>query len=355
MVLAFVAAGSLARGAGPATTNIVSTTGLSWLELSDPRLELRGLPWLKDNAPELWRLPKSAKGKVPKAVWTQAVAPDGGRIRFTCDTSRLAIRVQMTHPQRRCFLDAFVNGQYAGSVTASSTQRVDLVFFEHKGRTAKEVTIYLPHMQEVRVFGVGVDADAQFKPAPAFALAKPLVCYGSSVLQGAGAAHPAQTYPAILARELNLDFINLGFSGAGKAEPEVVDLVAHPEACGFIFDLGKSYGTPNPDRFGHMLDAVRAAHPKVPIFCITPIYSSKEAGEPGYRKFSDELREMMRGAVQERRDKGDQLMVAVEGLELFGEKDKALLHDPLHPNDAGNALVAERLAPTVRKALLGGQ
>jgi hypothetical protein len=46
-------------------------------------------------------------------------------------------------------------------------------------------------------------------------------------------------------------------------------------------------------------------------------------------------------------------MFVVEGLDLFGEPDKALFHDPLHPNDAGNERMAERLAPVLEKAVLG--
>ncbi len=104
-----------------------------------------------------------------------------------------------------------------------------------------------------------------------------------------------------------------------------------------------------------MLDTVRAAHPKAPIFCVTPIYSTKEASDPAYLKRSEDLRAMMRQAAQERREKGDKLMFVVEGLDLFGEKDKTLFHDALHPNDEGNELMAERLAPMLKKVLLGKQ
>ena len=329
-------------------------TAIKWISLPDARLEMRGLPWLPANAPDLWRLPKSAKAKVPKGVWNRAIAPDGGRIRLACNSTALGLRVRAVHEhQKMCFFDAFVNGEYAGSVSAEGTQRVDLVVFEHKDRAWKDITIYLPHNFEVQVIAVGLDSEAELRAPSAFALSRPIVCYGSSVLQGTGAAHPSHTYPAAAARRLNLDFVNLGFGGAGKAEAEVVALVNQLDACCYLFDLGKSYGAPTPERYTRMLDTIRASHPDVPIFCVTPIYSTKEENQPDYKKRSEDLRSLMRQAATERRQAGDKLMFVVEGLDLFGEPDKALFHDPLHPNDAGNERMAERLAPVLAKVVLG--
>src|ERR1035441_2061323 len=154
--------------AGVAPPASEKATAIKWISLPDARLEMRGLPWLPENAPDLWRLPKSAKTKETKAVWNRAVVPDGGRIRFSCNSTALGLRVQAIHEhQRRCFFDAFVNSEYAGSVSAEGTQRVDLVVFEHKDRAWKDVTIYLPHNFEVRVFAVGLDSEAELGAPPA--------------------------------------------------------------------------------------------------------------------------------------------------------------------------------------------
>jgi len=356
LLLACLAASLLASvGANAAAPASPQTAGaVKWLDLPHPQLEMRGLPWLKENAPDLWRLPKSARANVPKGVWNRAVAPDGGRIRFSCNSTFLGLRFEAVQAGgKRCFFDAFVNGEYAGSVSPQGTQRVDRVIFENKDRAWKDITLYLPHRNEVRVFAVGLDAGADLRTPPPFALKRPIVCYGSAVLQGTGAAHPSRTYPAAVARRLNLDFVNLGFGGAGKAEPEVVALVNQLDACCYLFDLGKSYGAPEPERYNRMLDTIRAAHPDAPIFCVTPIYSTREESDPEYRKRSEDLRTVMRQAATTRRRAGDPLMFLVEGLELFGEPDKAKLADPAHPNDDGNDLMAQRLTPLIEKAVLG--
>ncbi|MBI5693009.1 MAG: hypothetical protein HZC55_23280 [Verrucomicrobia bacterium] len=325
-----------------------------WVPFPDPQLEVRGLPWFKENSPELWRLPKSAKGRVPNGVWNRAIAPDGGRIRVAATTTRLALRVQAaTVPAKPCFIDAYVDDVLAGSVRVQTTASAELVFFEGRDRARKNLTIYLPNNQETRVLAVGFDPEAQLGPPPPFAQTAPLICYGSSVLQGTGSHHPGTTYPAAVARRLNLDFVNLGFGGAGKAEPVVVALVNQLEGCGYLFDLGKSYGDQSGDAYVAMLAAVRVAHPGRPIFCVTPIYSSFEPKDAKYLAKSIRLRDMMRQAANDRRRAGDAATHVIEGLELFGAGDQALLRDPQHPNDEGNELMARRLAPVLRPVILG--
>jgi len=254
---------------------------------------------------------------------------------------------------RPCFFDAYVGTELAGSAVISGTETVDLTLIEKTDHSMKDITIYLPNTHHVRVDAIGVAADTQFRSPSSFALKRPLVCYGSSVLQGTGASRGAMTYPALLARQLNLDYVNLGFGGSGRAEPQVVSLVSEIDACGFLFDLGKSYGAQPIEVYAKMLDMIRASHPEVPIIVVTPIYSQRERTEPEYLDKSEKLRVLMRQAAQERIQAGDQRTFVVEGLDLCGEADWDAFHDPTHPNDEGNRRMAERLAPLVEKVVLG--
>lgn len=74
---------------------------------------------------------------------------------------------------------------------------------------------------------VGVSSDAIIKAAPSYKNKKPLLFYGSSITQGACVSRPGNDYVSILARKLNSDYINLGFSGNGNAEDAMNDRLCH--------------------------------------------------------------------------------------------------------------------------------
>lgn len=336
---------------GGCATHKSDTREMQWITFPDARLQVFGLPWFQENAPDLYRLPKSAKENVPAGVWARAVAPDGGRICFSSDTADLMLRVE-TNRSGSSFFDVFVDGEQAGSAKpVANGDKGTVLLFQNLKRHRKNITIYLPHKSQARILAIGIDARSTFAPPKKFSKSRPLVCYGSSVLQGSGAMHPSQTYPAVAARRLNLDFINLGFGGAGKAEPSVVALVNQLDASCYLFDLGKSYGNQGVEPFLRMLKTIRASHPKTPIVVVTPIFSTKEISDPAYKTKSETLRGWMRDAGNKLRDAGDKNIYVVEGLDLFGEADKALFHDALHPNDQGCDLMADRLVPVLRRII----
>ena len=157
------------------------------------------------------------------------------------------------------------------------------------------------------------------------------------------------SYVAILARRRGVDFVNLGFGGAGKAEPDVVELVTQVPARCYLFDLGKSYGMQSADAYIAMLAAVRAAHPETPIACITPIFATRELYSAEYAERSRHTRDVPRLAFSERVEAGDSNLHLIEGLDLLGPNDAdGFSSDGVHPNDLGHFLIAQRIEERMR-------
>ena len=67
---------------------------MRWIPFPDAQFPVYGLPWFRENAPALWRLPGRLKEVVREPVWNLATQPSGGRIRFATDTTALGIRLR---------------------------------------------------------------------------------------------------------------------------------------------------------------------------------------------------------------------------------------------------------------------
>ncbi len=329
-----------------------------WLPFPDAsRFKVLGLPWFEENRPQLWRMPKAKIDSLPSGVQRRCKEPAGGRILLKCDTANLALKVSPSTKASRRGFDVYIDGKFLRSaVIEEPGNEKKLVLFEGLEKRTREILVYLPYQQEIVVTTVGVDPGTTFRPPEhEFAQPLPIVFYGSSVCQGSGAGKSGMSYEAILGRELNVDFINLGFGGAGKAEKVVVDLANSLPACCYVFDLGKSYGMQDASAYKAMLEAVRKTHPDVPIICITPITSSREVHSEEYSQKSIHTRTVMRQAVQEFFQAGHKNVYLLEGPDLLGfEEHDGLSADGVHPSDYGFAIIARKLLPTLRTALAKG-
>ena len=322
---------------------------MRWTSFPSGPLECSGLPWLDDNLPDLWRLPQRRASSLPDGVQRQMRFPAGGRLRMRSDTSELRLRIRRIPDQPPTGIDVYVDRRFWGTAPVSEEE---VVCFAGASRGPKEIAVYLPLRHELQIDAYGVDSRAECGKPDAFARTHPFVLYGSSVAQGVGAARPGMSYAAILGRSMNTDHVNLGFGGAGKAEPEVVNLVAQIDACCYLLDLGKSYGRQTAEAYTAMLATLRQAHPGTPVVCITPIFSCREFYNDEYVDLSRHTRTVVRESVAERTARGDNLLFLVEGETLLSAQDAdGLNSDGVHPNDLGHACIAERLRPTVEEAL----
>ncbi len=352
---AFSAAKSSKTTAQPAAKpQPKSDLDLQWTPFPDTtKFEVLGLYWFDENAPKLWRMPAAKFDKLTSGVRARCKAPSGGRIALASNTGTLALRVLPHNKADLKGFDVYLDGRYYHSAIAEEPLERDIVLFKNLDRRERQIVIYLPNQQDVLVEAVGTDKDATFgKPQHHFARPLPVVFYGSSICQGNAASKPGMTYPANLCRRLNLDFVNLGFGGAGKAEPGVVEQVNSIPACCYVFDLGKSYGSQDKTAFANMLRAIRDKHPGVPLICLTPNASTVEMYSKDYLAKSLHTREVMREATNDFIKSGEKNVYLLEGTDMLGfDELDGLSRDGVHPTDYGYNIIATKLVPVLTKAL----
>ncbi len=313
---------------------------IHWYPLPDSRFARHGLPAVSRG---FHRLPDAVP--LPPAVLEQARFAAGGRLRFATNSARLHLRCQGRSDSRGHGIDCLVDGICWKTLSLSRGDVSDALIFQGQDNVVRQIELYLPHEQEVNLLAIGLEAGAQIDTASSYSEELPLVFYGSSIVQGAGVSLSCMSYPAIVARTLNSDFINWGFYGAGRGEPEVVHYVADSQARILILDLGKSWGQQPVETYRRMLVQLRQSQPHTPILVITPIFSTRECFDRRFHQRSESIRAVMREAATVTDLEG---IVLVEGLELLGEADwTGLSADGLHPNEKGCDTIARRLLSVI--------
>jgi hypothetical protein len=332
---------------------------MNWLPFPSDPITVDGLPfWQEDGI--LRRLPLRMQAAVPEGVWGLAQHTSGARLRFASDTTALGIRARfnalgyMNNMPRsgQVGIDLWVDGEY-WRPAFPATNAIDFceLFFDNMPRQRREYCLYLGLYAPIEVMALGVDDEATLEAPAPFALDKPVVYYGSSITQGGCATRAGMSYQAIVSRALNVDFVNLGFSGAGRGEPALAEAVSEIDAACYVMDWAQNCPTIEEfsSRYAPFIEIIRRDHPDAPIVCITPIWSQSELW--GGNAKNAEMREVVREVVIQRHAAGDANVTLVEGWDLLGPENRDGLVDASHPNDIGFVSMARGLEPVLREVL----
>jgi len=334
------------------------------MKLTDDRIEVNGLPWFREDHPLLARLPRRMKEQFREPVWTLALCPSGGRLRFRTDSIAVALLAKTEFPEMghipltgSAGFDLYVDGSYAGTALCSREGPMRYPHHEEPWRTGRErrmreVSIYLPTYSPATVDEVVLDNGARVEPPAPYRIPRPVVYYGSSITQGGCASNPGGAYPALLERRLGADFVNLGFSGNGLGDFPVAEAMAEISASCIVLDY---WGNPSPAVFRDTLPGfvgiLSGKLPLVPILVAGPYYFPRnDTIEEDALKF-EARRRIADEFVRERRAAGDRHIAFVDGLDLLSREQAHGLVDGVHANSLGFHFIADGLEPHLRRAL----
>jgi len=335
----------------------LALAGQETIAFPDDRLRVDGLPWFSEDRPVLRRLPARLKDTFRPPVWSLAQHPSGGRIRFRTDSLAVTLTAQSPDPSAMHHMpsvgqngfDLYVDGAYLGSAWPDKQGRIEKSWTVGSERALRDVVLYLPLYKPVTVSAVVLDAGARVEAPSPYALPKPVVYYGSSITQGGCASNAGLSVQAILGRRLNVDFVNLGFSGNGLGEPSLAEAVAEIDAACYVLDF---WGNPTPDAYAGALppfvDVLRKKRPEAPILVTGPFYFPAEAAGGDVARAQRRKREIARAFVESRQDAR---MRYVDGLEMLNRQQAEGLVDGVHANSLGFWFCANGLEPHLRRAL----
>ena len=331
----------------------IDRTDVVWLNALDEPLSIHGLAVTKPG--KVLRLPEPLVDEVNEGVCILGRHTAGGRIRFRTDSSFLAYRAKLLYTGSMSHMPLTGSAGtdvYAGDRFLTTFRPEDDRCEWYEGLVQlpagmKDITLSLPLYNGLTEICIGLETGSEvLAPAP-YAIEKPVVFYGSSITQGGCASRPSNSYQGFLTRWLNIDHINLGFSGSGRGEQNIAEYIASLDMSAFVLDY--DHNAPNAEHLRNthyrFYDIVRKAHPDLPI-----IMTSKPDCDND--PCADERRAVIRETYERARAQGDDKVWFVDGRLHFGGNDRgACTMDGCHPNDLGFYRMASAFLPALKESL----
>lgn len=336
---------------------------IRWTDIRDFGLEGQG--W-KDTRDPFDRLPAKAEGRVRPPVWDLSRHSAGMHVRFVTDAREIHARWILTSPQLAMVhmpatgvsgLDLYVKtakGDWRWlAVGRPDAQSNTVALVKGLPPGSREFLLYLPLYNGVRSVEIGLPQSSQVSPAGGWGPGsrKPMVFYGTSILHGACASRPGMAHSEILGRRFHFPHINLGFSGNGRMEPEMADLLAELDPSVYVLDcLPNMSAEEVTQRVEPFVRALRARHPTTPIVLVEDRTYADAFLIATKRDRNETSRAALRAAFDRLRKAGVRQLHYVPGANLLGDDGEGTV-DSSHPNDLGFMRQADVLAKVLKPIL----
>ena len=217
-----------------------------------------------------------------------------------------------------------------------------------KSSDMEDVTIFFPRNEIIESFEILIEDDAQILPPTEYKYPKPIIYYGSSITEGGISCNPANAYNAIISRHLDVDYINLGFSGNAKGEIPMAEFINTLDFSILVYDYDHNAPTAEHLKNTHepFFKKIREKHKDTPIIMLTRPYAN-------YGEDEKARREIIKTTYENALKQGDENVYFIDGEEYFKDfSDKELCFvDTIHPNDLGFHKMAQVIEPVVKEVL----
>jgi lysophospholipase L1-like esterase len=318
------------------------------------------------------RLTENLKDKVRKPVWRLSKNSAGLSISFMSNSPNITVRYKVKGEHAFPHMPATgVSGvdlyakntdgkwlwnkgtcTFRDTITYTYKQLPITEGYHKKGR---EYKLYLPLYNEVEWLEIGVTQDAIFTPVP-IRKEKPIVVYGTSIVQGACASRSGMAWTSILERNMDRQIINLGFSGNARLEHELINYIKEIDAKLYILDclpnLVPATNITPEQAYHRIIESVKELRKKQPT---TPILLTEHAGysdgetNKTRKQIYKMLNDTLQGAFKQLKTDG------VENIHLLTKDEIALgidsYVDGTHPNDYGMIQYANAYEKRIRTIL----
>lgn len=211
--------------------NYLSVDNVNWIQVNNNNFALKGSLFLKENN-NFYRLPNTIKTRDNLI----ALGKHSSGIYFDFKTNSTAISLKVDIASKAYMAHMAATGQNGfdlyfkneGKWVFLATTKINLesyalTLIKDLKPILREYRLYFPLYNEVKDIYLGIDEKAKLEKVDP--KQEKLVFYGTSITQGGCATRPGINYTSLLGRSLNLEAINLGFSGNCHLDDAILDIL----------------------------------------------------------------------------------------------------------------------------------
>lgn len=310
------------------------------------------------------RLPASIKDKTSPPVWALGKNTAGLAIRFNTDATTIGLNWElyenrvmnhMTPTGIKGFDLYCLEGnkwEFVNSARPNTdTKNNQATIISNMEKKEREYLLFFPLYDGVVSLEIGIDSLASINQPKIDIIKrnKPVICYGTSILQGGCATRPGMAHTNILMRRLNREFINLGFSGNGQLDYEIAEIMADREAGMYILDFVPNASVQQiHEKMKQFYSIIREKAPDTPIvFIEDPIFPSGRYDtriKQEVEKKNKALHEVFNQLINE----GEKNIQLISSKEMIGSDGEATV-DGIHFTDLGFLRYADYLYEAIFK------
>lgn len=341
----------------------IGDTEVVWRDVRQAPFALHGF-YEPLTQPYFRRVPPDVAAATSEGVDKLSRESAGGRVRFSTDSPYIAIRAKYLVVGRSPHLtllsssgfDLYTEGEFGSRFVKEFRMPYDMVdsyeqILQVGEGGMRSYTVNFPVHAVVESLEIGLKPDASIGEAKPYRDIKPVVFYGSSIVHGTAATRPGYTYSAIISRELNLDFRNIGFSGQAKGETALAQWMASLPMSVFVCDYDHNAPTVEHLKATHypLYETVREKNPQLPYIMVTrPDYWTL----PLEQEHILQRRDVIMSSYLKARAAGDKNVYFVDGMSFnYAPHQYETSVDSIHPNDAGFLRMADGIGTVIRHAL----
>lgn len=334
-----------------------------WHDVRKAPFSIYGL-YKPETEPFFHRIPMEVGEATSQGVDLLQRECAGGRVRFSTNSPYIAVRAKYRSVGRSPHLtlvsttgfDLYIDGEYSSRYVKEFRMPYDMQdryeqVVELEGEKYRSYTVNLPVHATIESMEIGLKPGAEIGVSKKYRDIEPVVFYGSSIVHGSAATRPGNIYPLMISRMLNVDILNLGFSGRARGERPMAEWMATLPMSVFVCDYDHNAPTPEHLEETHyaMYEVIREKNPEVPYIMISrPNYWTLFTQQPEILK----RRDIIMTSYLKARAQGDQNVYFIDGMSFFvGDHQNEYTVDGVHPQDAGFIKMADTIGAYIKHIL----